>query len=69
MAGYEAGKKGLPPTPNVLVLVDGKEVPSDELGKIKGSSVERMDVLKDKEAIEKYGEKAKNGVILITTKK
>jgi TonB-dependent SusC/RagA subfamily outer membrane receptor len=28
-----------------------------------------MDVLKDKSAIEKYGEKAKDGVILITTKK
>ena len=69
LAGYEAGKKGLPPTPNVLVLVDGKEIPYDELAKIKGSSIERMDVLKDKEAIEKYGEKAKNGVILITTKK
>ena len=69
LAGYEAGKKGLPPTQNVLVLVDGKEIPYDELAKIKGSSIERMDVLKDKEAIEKYGEKAKNGVILITTKK
>ena len=28
-----------------------------------------MDVLKDKSAIEKYGEKAKDGVILITLKK
>ena len=28
-----------------------------------------MEVLKDKAAIEKYGEKAKNGVLIVTTKK
>ena len=69
LAGYYAGKNGLPPTPKTLILVDGKEVSYDELGKIKGESIDHMDVLKDKSAIEKYGEKAKGGVILITTKK
>ena len=69
LAGYYAGKNGLPPTPKTLILVDGKEVSYDELGKIKGESIDHMDVLKDKSAIEKYGEKAKDGVILITTKK
>ena len=68
LAGYYAGKNGLPPTPKTLILVDGKEVSYDELGKIKGESIDHMDVLKDKSAIEKYGEKAKGGVILITTK-
>ena len=69
LAGYYAAKNGLPPTPKTLILVDGKEVSYDELGKIKGESIDHMDVLKDKSAIEKYGEKAKDGVILITTKK
>jgi TonB family protein len=69
LAGYYAGKNGLPPTPKTLILVDGKEVSYDELEKIKGESIDHMDVLKDKSAIEKYGEKAKGGVILITTKK
>ena len=69
LAGYYAAKNGLPPTPKTLILVDGKEVSYDELEKIKGESIDHMDVLKDKSAIEKYGEKAKGGVILITTKK
>ena len=68
IAGYYAAKNGLPPTLQSLILVDGKEVSYDELGKIKGESIDHMDVLKDKSAIEKYGEKAKGGVILITTK-
>ena len=69
LAGYYAAKNGLPPTLQSLILVDGKEVSYDELGKIKSESIDHMDVLKDKSAIEKYGEKAKDGVILITTKK
>ena len=69
LAGYYAAKNGLPPTLQSLILVDGKEVSYDELGKIKSESIDHMDVLKDKSAIEKYGEKAKGGVILITTKK
>jgi len=69
LAGYYAAKNGLPPTPKTLILVDGKEVSYDELEKIKSESIDHMDVLKDKSAIEKYGEKAKDGVILITTKK
>ena len=32
-------------------------------------TIEKMDVLKDKAATDTYGEKAKNGVIIITTKK
>ena len=69
IAGYYAAKNGLPPSLQSLILVDGKEVSYDELGKIKSESIDHMDVLKDKSAIEKYGEKAKDGVILITTKK
>jgi len=33
------------------------------------STISNMEVLKDQPAIEKYGEKAKNGVVIITTKK
>ena len=55
--------------PKPLVYVDGKALPFADINKVDPNTIERMDVLKDKEAIEKYGEKAKNGVILITTKK
>ena len=69
LAGSSAAKNGLPPSLETVIYVDGKEVSHDELGKIKSESVDHIDVLKDKAAIDKYGEKAKNGVILITTKK
>lgn len=51
---------------NVLIIVDGKE--SLFLDNIKPDDIESISVFKDQSAIEKYGEKGKNGVILITTK-
>ena len=41
----------------------------EEVGKLDTKSIDHMNVLKEKTAIEKYGEKAQDGVILITTKK
>jgi TonB-dependent SusC/RagA subfamily outer membrane receptor len=58
----QSGKNDAP-----LFVVDGKEG-----GNIKGispESIESITVLKDQPAIEMYGEKGKNGVIIITTKK
>ena len=53
-----------------LVIVDGKSY--DDLEKVMKSldpkTIESMTVLKDKAAIEQYGEKAKDGVVIITTK-
>ncbi|HCY39875.1 MAG TPA: hypothetical protein DHV48_00700 [Prolixibacteraceae bacterium] len=53
---------------NVLVIVDGKETTKAEMEKINPEKIESIDVLKDKASIEKYGEKAKDGVILVTLK-
>ncbi|MDR0661076.1 MAG: hypothetical protein LBG19_09825 [Prevotellaceae bacterium] len=50
-----------------LLIVDGKEI--DGEFRINPKNVKSMSVLKDKDAEEKYGERGKNGVILITTKK
>ena len=52
-----------------LVIVDGKERSSKEMKEISPDSIEKVEVLKGKSAIDKFGEKGKNGVILITTKK
>ena len=52
-----------------LVYVDGKEIPFEDINKVDPKSIDHMNIVKDKVAIEKYGEKAKDGVILITTKK
>ncbi|MDP3431492.1 MAG: carboxypeptidase-like regulatory domain-containing protein, partial [Bacteroidota bacterium] len=54
---------------NVLYIVDGKEIPKDEIEKIIPQNIDHIDVLKNKTAVEKYGEKGKDGVVLITTKK
>ncbi|APY09115.1 hypothetical protein BWZ20_12730 [Winogradskyella sp. J14-2] len=52
-----------------LFMVNDKEVSKDKFIKMKPKNIESVTVLKDKSAIEKYGDKAKNGVIIIKTKK
>lgn len=51
-----------------IYLLNGKEISGDDFGKIHPDDIERIDVLKDKKSIKKYGDKAKDGVLLITTK-
>ena len=53
----------------ILYIVDGKETPYDQFTSIDPKTIESMEVLKDKTAIEKYGDKAKNGVIIVNLKK
>ncbi|MDR2145998.1 MAG: carboxypeptidase-like regulatory domain-containing protein [Tannerella sp.] len=50
-----------------LYILDGKEIP--DMGKLNPIDIESISILKDKTAIALYGEKAKRGVVLITTKK
>jgi TonB-dependent SusC/RagA subfamily outer membrane receptor len=51
-----------------IVYVDGVLTKDYDLDKISPDNIESVTVLKNKSAIEKYGSKGKNGVILITTK-
>lgn len=53
----------------VLTFVDGKETSEEDLKKIKPDQIESVDVFRKKEFTDKYGEKGKNGVVLITLKK
>lgn len=53
---------------NVLVVIDGKESTKAELEKINSNNIDRIDVLKNGTSVEKYGEKGKDGVVLITLK-
>jgi TonB-dependent SusC/RagA subfamily outer membrane receptor len=48
-----------------LVLIDGQEA---KIENIKPDDIKEVSILKDKTAIELYGEKAKDGVIIITSK-
>ncbi|PPL04549.1 M56 family metallopeptidase [Parapedobacter indicus] len=51
-----------------LILVDGEAFEGD-LKNLSAETIESIDVLKEKSAIERYGSRGKNGVILITSKK
>ena len=48
-----------------LVFVEGEELDYEKLEKINPKNIKSVNVLKDKSAVEKYGEKAKNGVLEI----
>ncbi len=50
-----------------LVFIDGIQTSHQELSKLDPTCIDRIDVLKEKAAMEKYG--SKNGVILVYTKK
>ena len=54
---------------NPMYFIDGKEASQTEVMDLSPDQIESMNVYKDKKAIEKYGDKAKDGVIEITTKK
>ena len=42
-----------------------REVPKEEFEKIDPQTIESMEVLKDQSGLEKYGDKAKNGVVIV----
>ena len=52
-----------------LIIVDGKEMPYENLKAIASDDVESVSVLKDQAAVRMYGEKGKDGVIVFTMKK
>ncbi len=52
-----------------LIIIDGNRVSTEEIKALDASTIDHVDVLKDKSSTEMYGEEGKNGVILITTKK
>lgn len=52
-----------------LFIIDGKRTNAKAVNKISSDDIESITVLKDKTALEKYGRKAKNGVVEIHLKK
>ncbi|MFO7824460.1 MAG: hypothetical protein R6V72_11030 [Cyclobacterium sp.] len=52
----------------LISTIDGM-VQIDDMEKINSEDISGMSVIKDQWAIDKYGEKAKNGVVIITLKK
>lgn len=53
---------------NTVYIINGKEADYEAFQKLHPDGIKRIDALKGEEAIDKYGDKAKDGVIIITTK-
>jgi len=51
-----------------MYYLNGKEISKKEMNTLEPNSIEKVEILKGDSAIEKYGDKGKNGVVLITTK-
>ena len=51
-----------------LFILDEEEISYEEMRKIDPNTIKSINVFKDKNALEKYGEKGKNGVVVITIK-
>jgi TonB-dependent SusC/RagA subfamily outer membrane receptor len=50
-------------------MLDGKEITKEQLKEVNPNMIESISVLKGESATKVFGEKGKNGVIVITTKK
>ncbi len=61
--------KNLSVTTNPIVVIDGKEASDEDLAEIDPTQIANVTVLKaGSDAAKAYGDKGKNGVILVTTK-
>jgi TonB family protein len=58
-----------PTSPSPLVIIDDKESTYAALGLVSPGDISTISVLKEKTAIDKYGDKGKNGVIIVETKR
>lgn len=54
---------------DVYYVVDGVHVSAAELKKISADKINSIEVFKGESAVEKFGEQAKNGAIMVSTKK
>ncbi|MDB5133144.1 MAG: BlaR1 peptidase, partial [Mucilaginibacter sp.] len=52
-----------------MIMVDGKEASERDLKKLSAANIESMSVKSGEEVTRQYGEKAKNGIVFIVTKK
>ena len=52
-----------------LVFIDGKKSSKKEMEKLGTNAIENIEIIKGDKAVEKYGKEAKDGVLLISTKK
>jgi hypothetical protein len=68
VTGKAPGVKIRPEKEYPLIILDGKETSKKNFEKIKPEDIESINVLKNQKATDKYGDKAKDGVIEVRTK-
>jgi TonB-dependent SusC/RagA subfamily outer membrane receptor len=61
-------RSGISTLPDCLFIVDGVETSYEEIRKLEPNSIELITVLKDESAKAEYGEKGREGVVIIKTK-
>lgn len=54
---------------DIYYILNGEKANRKKIKKLKGEDIKSMDVLKGEQAVRFYGKKAKNGAIVITTKR
>ncbi|MDB5146046.1 MAG: BlaR1 peptidase [Mucilaginibacter sp.] len=54
---------------NKMIMIDGKEASEHDLKKLSAANIESMSVKSGEEVTKQYGEKARNGIVFIVTKK
>lgn len=54
---------------NPLIIIDGKEATKEDLQALDSETIESVDILKDESGVKLYGDKGKNGVIILKLKK
>jgi len=52
-----------------LIIKDGKEISQKDMEDLDSEDIEKVEVLKGESATKKYGDKGKDGVVIITSKK
>ena len=62
------GAQSSPEAADVLYVVDGREMGGEEFGKLSPDHIASIVVYKGEEAVSRYGSKARNGVLVVTTK-
>ncbi len=54
---------------DMLILLDGHEISEEELRSLDKTNIDKIDLLKGENAVARYGERAKNGALLLTMTK
>lgn len=67
--GSSSGSSKIDHFSDKLIILNGKEVTQKQFKKVSAADIESISVLKGRAATDKYGDKGKNGVLIITTKK